>query len=101
MNSGSSEPARAWTKADAALLAALIVAAALVRVVTLRTIDLGGDATFKWFFVRTWRYANPWVFDHHTARFSIILPIWVVQRALGPHPNGMYVLPVLAAVLQV
>jgi hypothetical protein len=93
--------ARAWTKSDPALLATLVVASAVVRMVTLRTIDLGGDATFKWFFVRSWRYANAWVFDHHTARFSINLPIWVVQRAIGSHPNGMYVLPLLAAIGQV
>ncbi len=89
--------ARAHDVVAGAILTAVTFA---VRLWTLRTIDLGGDATFKWFFVRTWAYDNPWIFDHHTARFSINVPIWLVQKLLGPHPNGMYVAPLLAAVVQ-
>jgi hypothetical protein len=90
----------AWSRTDSFLLAALFLGTVCVRVLTLRTIDLGGDATFKWFFVRTWQYANPWVFDHHTARFSVNVPTYLVQRVFGSHPNGMYLPPLLAAVAQ-
>lgn len=92
---------RAWSRTDTGLLVALALATLVVRLITLRTIDLGGDATFKWFFVRSWQYANPWIFDHHTARFSINVPTWLVQRCFGSHPNGMYVTPLMAAVAQV
>jgi hypothetical protein len=94
-------PTRTRSRDDLVILTALSAATVAVRVLTLRTIDLGGDAAFKWFFVKSQAYANPWVFDHHTARFAIILPIWIVQRIFGAHPNGMYVLPLLAAVAQV
>ena len=86
---------------DALALAGLLIATAWVRVWTLRTIDLGGDATYKWYLVRSWSYANPWVFDHHSARFAINVPIWITQQLFGTHPNGMFVTPLLASVAQV
>jgi hypothetical protein len=51
--------------------------------------------------VRSWGFANSWVFDHHTARFSINGWIWLVQRLFGTHPNGMYLTPLLASLAQV
>ncbi|HKP61165.1 MAG TPA: hypothetical protein VJV78_30755 [Polyangiales bacterium] len=90
-----------WSARDWASLIGLLAATLIVRITCLRTIDLGGDATFKWFFVRSWPFANTWVFDHHTARFSINVWIWMVQRLFGTHPNGMYLPPLLASLAQV
>jgi hypothetical protein len=89
------------TRLDLLTIGALVLATVIVRVATLRTIDLGGDAAFKWFFVRSWSASNPWKFDHHTARFAINIPIWLSQRLLGTHPDVMYVAPLVASVLQV
>ena len=94
-------PRLRWLRSDTFLLGALLVATLGVRLWTLRTPDLGGDAAFKWFFLRSWAAENPWVFDHHTARFSINVPAWLALRLFGSHPNVMYVAPLAAALAQV
>lgn len=78
-----------------------VAAAAWLLIATLPGIDMGGDAAWKWAFVRGWDHGLPWVFDHHTARFTVNLPIYLTQRLLGTQVNVMYVAPLCMALLQV
>jgi len=83
------------------VLAPWLLATLGVRLWTLRSMDMGGDAAFKWFFIRSWRADNPWVYDHHTARFAVNIPAWVFQQLLGSHPNVMYAAPLFFSLLQI
>lgn len=86
---------------DPAVTCVLTLAALVALASTLPSLDMGGDAAWKWAFVRCWGRGLPWVFDHHTARFAINLPIYLSQRAFGAHPNAMYVAPIAFALMQV
>jgi hypothetical protein len=86
---------------DLLVIAVLLLAAAGLLIATLPGIDMGGDAAWKWAFVRSWGRGLPWVYDHHTARFAVNVPIYVSQRVLGTHVNAMYAAPVTFALLQV
>jgi|GEM_PF-6963260 len=86
---------------DVLVLAVLVLAAAGLLIATLPGIDMGGDAAWKWSFVRSWGHGLPWVYDHHTARFAVNVPIYLSQRLFGTHVNAMYVAPVAFALLQI
>jgi len=86
---------------DILLLAVLVMVTAGVLIATLPGIDMGGDAAWKWSFVRSWGHGLPWVYDHHTARFAVNVPIYWSQRHFGTHVNAMYVAPVAYALLQI
>ena len=81
--------------------ALLVSAAAGLLIATLPGIDMGGDAAWKWSFVRSWGHGLPWVYDHHTARFAVNVPIYLSQRLIGTHVNAMYTAPVAFALLQI
>lgn len=89
---------RFWEEFWAVLV--LVVAAGALLIATLPGIDMGGDAAWKWSFVRSWGHGLPWVYDHHTARFAVNVPIYLSQRLLGTHVNVMYVAPVFFALVQ-
>jgi hypothetical protein len=86
---------------DPALACVLTLGALVTLASTLPGLDMGGDAAWKWAFVRSWGRGLPWVFDHHTARFAINLPIYLSQRVFGAHPNVMYVAPIAFALVQI
>jgi hypothetical protein len=79
----------------------LAVAAMIAIASTLPGIDMGGDAAWKWAFVRSWGKGLPWVYDHHTARFAINVPAYLCQRIFGTGPNVMYVAPIAFALTQI
>jgi hypothetical protein len=70
-----------------------------VRFWTLESIELGGDAIQKWFFVRRWAYASPFegtFWNHHLARMGDNVPVFLIQRLFGTAPPVYYVGPTLA-----
>ena len=86
---------------DRWVVGVLVLLTAGLLVATLPGIDMGGDAAWKWAFVRSWGRGLPWVYDHHTARFGVNVPIYFAQQLLGTELNAMYAAPVVFALLQV
>lgn len=86
--------------ADALITLALIAATVTVRVATLYPLDIGGDPARKWWFARTWIYANQasdW--EHHMTRMAINAFVFPIQRIFGEYGTAYYIGPVVAATL--
>lgn len=89
---------------DALVLLALLGFTLLVRIVRLPMIEVGGDAVKAWFNAKLLTYGladQLWAWDHHSVRFAIIVPTWLVQEVLGTRPATYYVIPLAIAMLQV
>lgn len=98
-SSTSAARARAWNWQEAIVLLALLVFFLLVRLRTLESIELGGDAIQKWFFVKGWAHERPFEgvsWNHHLTRMGDNLPVYFVQRLLGTSPPVYYAAPTLA-----
>ncbi|MDX2054530.1 MAG: glycosyltransferase family 39 protein [Polyangiaceae bacterium] len=89
---------------DGAIIVILAAFTLAVRYLTLEEVEGGGDALASWYFVRQWIHGVDFAtltWDHHTARFGINIPVYVVQRLLGSHATTYYVAPVTACVVAV
>lgn len=88
---------------EAVILVAVLAFAVTIRRLTLREIEIGGDAIQKWFFVRQWFWANDFShaqWNHHMARFGVNLWAFVSQWLFGNAPPVYYVAPIFAASIQ-
>ena len=79
------------------LLLAVVIFALAVRAITAPEIDVGGDATIKWYNgkILLGVAMGDWEWTHHTARFGVMLPMLLVQAAGGTDPI-FYYLPTFA-----
>lgn len=79
------------------LLLAVVVFSLAVRLITTPELDVGGDATIKWYNgkVLLGVAAGDWEWTHHTARFGVMLPMLLVQSLGGTDPP-FYYLPTFA-----
>jgi hypothetical protein len=96
----------AWSKKngqDAIILTAIGLLAVLVLVIRCEGVSSGGDAIYKWNFVRQWFYKNDFrhaKWDHHMARFGVNAISYLVQCIAGRGPNAYFVSPIGAGVVQ-
>jgi len=82
----------------------IVVCSVVIRLWLSGVIEDGGDAFFKWGIIR--RYV---AFDvlpslqelrsHHMMRWSIILPVFFIQKLLGTHPVIYYAWPILISTI--
>lgn len=85
---------------DALITFALCAASLTVRIASLYPLDIGGDPARKWWFARTWAYANhatDW--EHHMTRMAINAVVFPIQRLIADHGVVYYVAPAAAATL--
>lgn len=71
------------------------------RFLTMTNIETGGDAANIWFAAKNLYYNLPYGISHHTARFGMIIPVYLSQLVFGTHPVVYYIIPLLFFVLQV
>ncbi|MGB4270302.1 MAG: glycosyltransferase family 39 protein [Spirochaetota bacterium] len=71
------------------------------RLLTVTTIETGGDAANYWFAAKSLLYGLPYTLNHHTVRFGMIIPIMMSQCIFGTHPIVYYIMPLLFYVLQI
>ncbi|MFA7156724.1 MAG: hypothetical protein WC123_03430 [Bacilli bacterium] len=84
------------------LLMLIIILSVAVRYLTATDISSGGDAFYKWFQVKRLIYGfsfEGWpplygVWNHHTARWAILLPVFIFQYIFGTNPLVYYLLMV-------
>ncbi len=86
---------------DAAIVVLLAIVGVTVRLLTLESPELGGDALSKWHFLR--QLDNGFDFgtaslNHNHARWGVNWFPYLVQRVLGTHPLNYYVAPVTFSV---
>ena len=70
----------------------------------LEPVETGGDAVWKWHFVRQWSFANDLAagtWDHHTTRMGVNGMTWVIQKVFGRDWRAYYIGPFFMAALQV
>ncbi|MFW5728943.1 MAG: glycosyltransferase family 39 protein [Spirochaetota bacterium] len=84
------------------ILAVLLLAALVLRLLTLMMIHTGVDERDYWSagaaLVTESTYPE---LQHRTVRWSLILPVAATQLLLGTHPNVYYVAPLLVGLAQV
>jgi hypothetical protein len=84
--------------ADAILLLVIAAASAWVRLSSVYPLDIGGDPARKWWFVRTWSYANVATnWEHHMTRMAINGFVLPFQKVFGEHGAAYFIPPIVAA----
>ncbi|XXJ20626.1 hypothetical protein ACR42D_14030 [Desulfovibrio caledoniensis] len=87
---------------------ALFLALLLIAIVSLsvrffwsQPIHMGGDAFYKWGLVRraAENLAFPIDATHHGMRWSIMLPVYLIQLAFGDAPENYYIWPFASSTL--
>ncbi|HPJ35126.1 MAG TPA: glycosyltransferase family 39 protein [Spirochaetota bacterium] len=71
------------------------------RFLTMTNIETGGDAASVWFAAKRIYYGLPYDISHHSARFGMIIPVYLSQVLFGTHPIVYYTTPLLFFVLQI
>ena len=72
-----------------------------VRLSTQMMIHTGVDERDYWYAAKALSQGLPFpAFSHRTVRWAIILPVALLQKLLGTHPNVYYVAPLLNALAQ-
>ncbi len=71
------------------------------RFLTITNIETGGDAASVWFAAKQLYYNLPYPINHHTARFGMIIPVYISQVIFGTHPVVYYIIPLFFFILQV
>ncbi len=71
------------------------------RFLTITNIETGGDAAGVWFGAKQLFYGMPYGISHHSARFGMIIPVYLSQLVFGTHPIVYYFIPLLFFILQV
>lgn len=81
------------------LLLFIFSATVVVRYFTAEYIDIGGDNSYTYYFVRhlieTGNFLQSW--NQHSIRWAITIPLYTLFRIFGVHPLLYYVLPFLLA----
>ena len=92
-----------WNKIitpDTIILFLLIIFTILVRLLTLQMIGTGSDEVWNWFSAKKLFYGFPYnSWNHHTARFGIIIPVFLVQKVFGTHPVVYYIPTLIMSIL--
>lgn len=83
------------------VLLMLIFFGLFFRFLTITNIETGGDAAGVWFTAKQLIYGLPYVIYHHSARFGMIIPVYLSQLVFGTHPIVYYFIPLFFFVLQV
>jgi Dolichyl-phosphate-mannose-protein mannosyltransferase len=86
------------------VIAAIIALCVYVRWLRIEPIEIAGDNTYKWNFVRQWFHNNDFShakWSHHTARLGINVPVFFVQAFSAETARAYYVTPIASYVLQV
>src|SRR5687768_11383242 len=79
---------------DLLIVLGMIGMSIVVRLATVRSLDVGGDPAKKWFFVRTWSYENHFEkWDHHMSRMGINGVIYLVQKLFGTDALAYFIAP--------
>ena len=84
----------------AKLLLCLIAIFLVWRFLTLDFVEEGGDAVWKWSFLRYYAATGKWyplVPDHHQGRWGVNLPVLVLLKLFGDSPWLYYLFPLLFA----
>ncbi|MCX8125280.1 MAG: glycosyltransferase family 39 protein [Spirochaetes bacterium] len=80
----------------------IVVFVVIYKFFTFRMFDIGGDAINYWFAAKHLYYNIPYIeLDHQTARFGLIIPIWISQLLFGVHPAVSLIIPNLFFVIHV
>lgn len=103
---GPAAARRSWPDAveQLAIVIGIVGLCVFVRLLWLEPIEISGDNTFKWHFVRQWFHNNDFShakWDHHMARLGINVPLFVVQALSSETPRAYYVAPIASYSLQV
>lgn len=79
----------------------LLLVVTFTRLLGLEPIEVGGDAITVWEFARNLAQGGdlPSKFNHHTARFGLVLPSLAIQWVGGSAPVNYFVGPLAASVL--
>ncbi|HPJ42196.1 MAG TPA: glycosyltransferase family 39 protein [Spirochaetota bacterium] len=83
------------------VLLLLIFFGLFFRFLTITNIETGGDAAGVWFGAKQLFYGMPYGINHHSARFGMIIPVYLAQLVFGTHPIVYYFIPLFFFVLQV
>ncbi|HRX49495.1 MAG TPA: glycosyltransferase family 39 protein [Spirochaetota bacterium] len=83
------------------ILLLLIFFGLFFRFLTITNIETGGDAAGVWFTAKQLIYGLPYVVYHHSARFGMIIPVYLAQLVFGTHPIVYYIIPLTFFVLQI
>ncbi len=91
----------AVNRANRLILAALVLLTLWVRLSTQMMIHTGVDERDYWYAAKALSQGFPYpALTHRTVRWAIILPVVVIQKIFGVHPNVYYVAPILNALCQ-
>lgn len=71
----------------------------VIRFFTIQGIEGGGDAVYKWGVIRqiVTSHYFPTESPHHTLRWGINLPVYLVQIVFGDSPANYYIWPVISS----
>lgn len=85
---------------EGVLVVALLAVVLAWRTLWLEQVEIGGDALKVWEFARMVASGAglPHEFDHHTARFGLVIPVIVAQLFLGSGATTYYAAPLFASV---
>ena len=83
------------------VLLLLVFFALFFRLLTITNIETGGDAASVWFSAKRLIYGLPYPISHHSARFGMIIPVYLSQFIFGTHPVVYYMIPLTFFLLQV
>jgi hypothetical protein len=86
---------------DALAVGLLLIVVFSTRLLTLESIEVGGDAITVWEFARDLLQGAgfPDKFNHHTLRFGLVIPTLLTQWILGPGATTYFVGPLIASTL--
>lgn len=90
-----------WGLHEALLVAALGTLVFYWRLLGLEPIEIGGDALRVWDFARQLAHGAelPTDFNHHIARFGMVVPVLLAQLVFGSDAWVYYVAPLAASVV--
>src|SRR5690606_29712415 len=90
-----------WGLHEALLVAALGTLVFYWRLLGLEPIEIGGDALKVWDFARQLAHGAelPTDFNHHIARFGMVVPVLLAQLVFGSHAWVYYAAPLAASVV--
>ncbi len=89
-------------KQERMMILLLLVFIVIYKFFTFRMFDIGGDAINYWFAAKHLYFNIPYIeLDHQTARFGLIIPIWISQFFFGVHPAVSLIIPNLFFIIHI
>ncbi len=86
--------------ADVFYAACIALLALAVRAISLEYVEMGGDSLWIWEnVVHQVNYGTALVWNHHTLRWAINFPLYLILNCFGTTPTNYYILPVLYSVI--